>query len=64
MFRNLLGPSEWSALQLSGLLLFFGMFVLMLVWLFVWKTKGDYASAERLPLSDGDELSPQREVTR
>jgi len=64
MFRNLLSPSEWTALQLSGLFLFFGMFMLMLVRLFGWKTKGDYASAEQLPLSDGDPINQQREVTK
>lgn len=64
MFRNLLSPSEWSGLQMSALFLFLGMFMLMLVRLFGWKTKGDYASAEQLPLSDGDQIPQQREVMK
>jgi hypothetical protein len=59
MFRNLLNPSEWSGLQLGVLLLFFAMFLLMLVRLFGWKSKGDYAGAEQLPLFDGAPMSTQ-----
>ncbi|MEW5740331.1 MAG: CcoQ/FixQ family Cbb3-type cytochrome c oxidase assembly chaperone [Myxococcota bacterium] len=63
MYRQFFAGMEWTALPLFALGLFLVMFVLMLLRTFAWKSKGDFAQQENLPLSDGRAVSTDREVT-
>lgn len=64
MYKQFFAHMELTALPMFAMALFIGIFGLMLVRLFFWKTRGDYSASEALPLSDGQLVSQDNLATR
>lgn len=56
MFKQFFAGMEFTALPIFALWLFIGMFVLMALRTFVFKSVRDFEPDSQLPLNDGNEL--------
>jgi cytochrome c oxidase cbb3-type subunit 4 len=57
MYKQFFAGMEWTSLPLFALWLFLGMFVLMVLRTFLYKTKRDFEPASQMPLFDGKPVS-------
>jgi cytochrome c oxidase cbb3-type subunit IV len=64
MYKTFFANMEFTALPIFALVLFIGMFVLMLARTWLYRKPSDYSTIAAAPLADDQTLSVSPEVTK